>query len=322
MKFRAKNCRLIIHLEPSLRSFNDQYKSFTKIGDEFVCDVKSDLTKEGIEIVHLELPANLGARVFLEQVELSITDTSGSIQLDLDSSEALFVNLSGNVSVQAEDSKIRIIGGDGELNADMVSCSLTGVLIFSQVSVSAKSSNLELSSRKGSDAIWSFYGDNNRILFDPKMKPNLMVNSIQDNWVHSGLSPEIFVNIFGKQKKLGFVSAEVSYSDDDANNLEVQDFLTESLETVESNDDLMDMFDYYEDQINIQLDELSESADMKVDGEIESKAVKTSHINDAGQSKSSINTHQKQIMSLHLEGKIDLSEMELMLKDLEDKKGK
>ena len=64
MKFRAKNCRLIIHLEPSLRSFNDQYKSFTKIGDEFVCDVKSDLTKEGIEIVHLELPANLGARVF------------------------------------------------------------------------------------------------------------------------------------------------------------------------------------------------------------------------------------------------------------------
>ena len=103
-----------------MRSFNDQYKSFTKIGDEFVCDVKSDLTKEGIEIVHLELPANLGARVFLEQVELSITDTSGSIQLDLDSSEALFVNLSGNVSVQAEDSKIRIIGGDGELNADMV----------------------------------------------------------------------------------------------------------------------------------------------------------------------------------------------------------
>ena len=141
---------------------------------------------------------------FLEQVELSITDTSGSIQLDLDSSEALFVNLSGNVSVQAEDSKIRIIGGDGELNADMVSCSLTGVLIYSQVSVSAKSSNLELSSRKGSDAIWSFYGDNNRILFDPKMKPNLMVNSIQDNWVHSGLSPEIFVNIFGKQKKVRF----------------------------------------------------------------------------------------------------------------------
>ena len=106
------------------------------------------------------------------------------------------------------------------------------------------------------------------------------------------------------RKKLGFISAEVSYSDDDANNLEVQDFLTESLETVESNDDLMDMFDYYEDQINIQLDELSESADMKVDGEIESKAVKTSHINDAGQSKSSINTHQKQIMSLHLEGRL------------------
>lgn len=322
MKFRAKNCRLIIHLEPSLRSFNNQYKSFTKIGDEFVCDVKSDFPKEGIEIVHLELPANLGAWVFLDQVELSISDTSGSIQLDLKQSEALLVNLSGNVSVRAEDSKIRIIGGDGELNANMVSCSLTGVLTYSQVSVSAKSSNLELSSRKESDAVWSFYGDNNRILFDPKMKPNLMVNSIQDNWVHSGLNPEIFVNIFGKQKKLGFVGAEVPYSDNDGDNLEVQDFLTESLETVESNDDLMDMFDYYEDQINIQLDELSESVDMKVDGEIESKASKTSDINDAGQSKSHINAHQKQIMSLHLEGKIDLSEMELMLKDLEDKEGK
>ena len=129
-----------------------------------------------------------------------------------------------------------------------------------------------------------------------------------------------YLLIFLKAEKVRFCQCRNIIFDDDANNLEVQDFLTESLETVESNDDLMDMFDYYEDQINIQLTSY-ESTDMKVEGEIESKAVKTSHINDAGQSKSSISTHQKQIMSLHLEGKIDLSEMELMLKDLEDKRG-
>ena len=83
MKFRAKNCQLSISLDPSAHTCKDQYESFSKIGDEFVCNIKSDNSRERKKPIHLLLPANIGVQVILEQVELSINDTSGSIQLDL-----------------------------------------------------------------------------------------------------------------------------------------------------------------------------------------------------------------------------------------------
>ena len=107
-------------------------------------------------------------------------------------------------------------------------------------------------------------------LFDPEIKPNLMVSSVQDDWAHSGKNPEIFVNVFGVQRDLGFFDMEFNDSESpasiDTESLCTQDFLTESLETVESNEDLMNMFDHYEDQINTKLNELNESGKYVKDG--------------------------------------------------------
>ena len=325
MKFRAKNCQLSISLDPSVNTYEDQYESFSKIGDEFVCNIKSDDSREGKKAIHLLLPANIGVQVILEQVELSINDTSGSIQLDLNSCEVLLVNLMGNLIVKAQNSMIRFIGGSGELKADISHCDLIGVFGYSQMLFNTRSCNIELSSRQGCEATWSFYGDGNRILFDPEIKPNLMVSSVQDDWAHSGKNPEIFVNVFGEQRDLGFFDMEFNDSESpasiDTESLCTQDFLTESLETVESNEDLMNMFDHYEDQINTKLNELNESTDTKVNSEDYPTISEDDDIQNMDLLKPIKIGHHKLIMNLHLEGKISLTEMELLLKDLEKVEG-
>ncbi len=315
MKFRAQNCHLFISLNPALYKCCDQYEFFSKIGDEFVCDIGSDDSTLQKKSIRLELPADAGAKIVLEQCQLSIINATGSIQLELYDCEALLVNLKGNLSVVAKNSMIRCIGGNGELKADIKNCDLTGVFSYSPLVLHANSSNVELSSKLGCEAVWSFSGEDNRILFDPLLKSNLMINSDQNDWVHSSANPEIFINIFGEQRCLGFFDNDPTdhnkMASVDSDNLETQDFFTESLETVKSNEDLMNMFDHYEDQLNIQMDEFSESSKLVVDGK-----KLCSNTEEYLVDHSKISIHQRQIMNLHLNGQISLSEMELLLKDL------
>ena len=99
MIFRARNCHLSISLNPALIKYEDEYEFFSKIGDEFVCETESDDSTVESESIQIDLPANLGVQVIVDQVELSITNASGSIQLELNDCKALLVNFTGNLSI-------------------------------------------------------------------------------------------------------------------------------------------------------------------------------------------------------------------------------
>ncbi len=317
MKFRARNCHLFISLNPALIKYEDEYEFFSKIGDEFVCGTESDDSTVESESIQIDLPANLGVQVILDQVELSITNASGSIRLELNDCRALLVNFIGNLSVSAENSVIRTVGGSGYLQARLSNSRMTGIMGHSELSLNAESCDLGLSAREGVDGVWSLSGENNRIHFDPMLKPNLMINSNQDDWVHSGRNPRIFVNIFGEQKALGFMSPKPSACDVDSglfdNDLNVDESLMDSIDKVEANEELMSMFDHYEEQINVHTDTLNETSSNELEevknGSPSDSSKKTDRL------KSNTTSHQADIMKLHLQGEISLDEMELLLKE-------
>tara|TARA_B100000674_G_C37949916_1_gene966737 strand:+ start:1302 stop:2273 length:972 start_codon:yes stop_codon:yes gene_type:complete len=317
MKFRARNCHLLISLNPALIKYEDEYEFFSKIGDEFVCEAESDDPTVESESIQIDLPANLGVQVILDQVELSIINASGSIQLELNDCKALLVSFTGNLSVSAKNSVIRTVGGSGYLQARLLNSHMAGIVGHSELSLNAESCDLDLSAREGVDGVWSLSGKNNRIHFDPMLKPNLMINSNQDDWVHSGRNPSIFVNIFGEQKLVDFISPKSSASDQDSSlfdkSLNIDESIMESIDKVEANEELMNIFDHYEEQIDVHTDTLSESRSNELKGTENDSSSNSPQKTD--RLSSNTTNHQADIMRLHLQGEISLDEMELLLKE-------
>ena len=304
MKFRVGNCHLVISLNPALDKYADKYELFTKDGDEFVYQPKSVDSSNSICV---DLPANLGVKLILNQVELSVINANGSIQLDLNDSRALVVNFVGNLSIFAKSSVIRCIGGSGYLQIRLINCQMKGVLGYKELSLNADSCDLDFSSRKGTEGLWSLSGENNRIHFDPLMKPNLMVNSNQDDWEYAGRNPQIFINIFGVQEVLGFMIPDSSDYDKEPSTFEGD---VDDMNKVESNEALMSMFDHYEEQINSQINSLNKS---NLNQSEEDAGAKLCDSKKSDELKSNVNNHQSEIMKLHLQGEITLDEMELLL---------
>lgn len=319
MHFKIKNCEVSVEL---CRSFTEPHydsEVFSFDGGCFTYLANLNSKEVGPRTLNIKLPSDLGAKLTLENCSLSLMKAAGEIKLELRQSQALLLNFEGEIEIDLIDSVMRDIGSNGILRGYLRKSKYVGIQAYKTLCLVSENSSLDLGLTSDAEGVWDISGSGNQITFDANSSSNLMIQSLKDGWCHSGSNSRVFVNIndeevrlkFSDNQEAGSTQVEIDMDSEQADRLE------KSLETIEVNDELMQMFDHFEDQINSEVMNLNNTDDQSQFDEASSQ--QRDVIQDSFFEHSCVSgVSDRRVMQLYLDKEISLDEM---LFALNDKKG-
>lgn len=322
MIFKINNCELVLQFSAHLSEPNFDRSLFRKVEDTYIYSNSAESKRALKGALKLLLPVTeSGAKLILENVHISVIKQVGNLQLELRNSTGLIINFEGNLRLDVYDSVIRDVGSQGTLQGSLTTSQYIGVLGYEKVLLNANATLFDLDLMKNTEGIWDISGCQNKTFFNPENSSNLMIQSYFNDWVHAGSQPKVFINLRDENSFVGF-SSNGDLSDEPefletAVDLALKNRLKKDLEAMEANDELIDLFDHYEKQLDLELDQ-STGKDLKLADVIE--VPDTSNQDEAQSSNKELGDQRmtqiqdQHIMQLYLKREISLEEMLSLLK--------
>lgn len=321
MYFRIKNCEIILELSSSFTSPDYDSNIFSKEGNSLTYFANLESKKANQETIYIKLPSDLGAKLILENCHLSLMNGMGELKLELRQCQVLLLNFEGEIEVDLTDSVMRDIGSKGVLRGYLRQSKYLGIQAYKTFCLISENSSLDLGVTSDAEGVWDISGRGNQIMFDANSSSCLMIQSLKDGWSHNGSSPKVFVNVNDDEVQLKLSDHE---EDNPTTQLEIDinseqaDRLEKSLQTMEANDELMQMFDHFEDQINLEIDSLKNMDKLSPSDDTSNQqktAIDSGYVSDkiplSGDS-------DRRVMQLYLNKEISLDEMLFVLNGRKD----
>lgn len=316
MYFRIKNCEIILELSSSFTSPDYDSNIFSQEENCLTYFNNLESKEANRKPIYIKLPSDFGAKLILENCDLSLMKGMGELKLELRQCQVLLLNFEGEIEVDLTDSVMRDIGSKGVLRGYLRQSRYLGIQAYKAISLISENSSLDFGVTSDAEGVWDISGSGNQIIFDANSSSHLMIQSLKDGWSHNGSSPKVFVNVNDDEVQLKLSDHEednpTTQLEIDINSEQVAR-LEKSLQTMEANDELMQMFDHYEDQINLEIDSLKNMDELSSSDDTANQhqtTVNRSCVSDkvrvSGQS-------DRRVMQLYLNKEISLDEMLFVL---------
>ena len=287
-----------LHLEssPSL-TFDEFLSSLGDFSQSSPSAYKLAGSSEAKRKMSLKVPPGVFLDISIKGGILSINSLQGSHQINVIDGELMLLGSRGSLELELESSKALLLNSEGFLRARLSESFMENRASFQESWMHMVDSQMRFFHDGKLEGKLEIQGRESEIFISPDYKESLMVQAEANDFHHFGANGKFFITSLGRQKYFGFLedlkANELANKGASRNNLLVAE------EILRESEDLINLFDQYEDQIESMYDDLGPQA-----------------INEEPASPQKNHTdRERYLLALAREGKISIEDLEKLLNE-------